>query len=261
MKIFNSKNAKSLVNACFKYGGLNGLLLFTRLKTGLGRKFKFSPLRQEIHLRPASSDIQTFIEIFIDEEYNFSVPFVPRVIVDGGANVGLSTLYFKNKFPTARIISIEPGTKNFEMLSKNAGHFKDVTLINGALWHSKSQVSVSDKYNMGEWGMVTEEVNGSTNDDTISTVTIDEILEQHNLNHIDILKLDIETAEKELFSCNFANWLSKTKIVVIELHDWVNKGCSKPFFEAINKCFKNYSYSTIHENTVIYNNDLISANG
>jgi FkbM family methyltransferase len=260
MKIFNSKNVRSLINACFKYGGLKGLTLFTRLKTGVGHKFNFSPLHQEVHLRPKSSDIPTFIEIFIDEEYDFKVPFTPTVIVDGGANIGLSTLYFKNKFPASRVISIEPDAKNFEMLTKNAGHFKDVTLINGALWHSKSVVSVSDKYHMGEWGMVTEEVDGSTSHDVISTVTIDEIMERHNLNHIDILKLDIETAEKELFSCNFSNWLQKTKIVVIELHDWVSKGCSKPFFEAINKSFKNYSYTTIHENTIIYNEDFIALN-
>lgn len=258
MKIFNLKNVRSLVNACFKYGTLQGIILFGKLKTGVRNKFRFSPLKQEVHLRPKSSDTQTFIEIFIDGEYNFSVPFVPKVIVDGGANVGLSTLYFKNKFPSARIISIEPDTKNFEMLTKNVGHFKDVNLVNGALWHSKSVVSVSDKFNMGEWGMVTEEVNNATNHQVVNTITIDEILEENNLNHIDILKLDIETAEKELFSCNFSNWLPKTKIVVIELHDWVSKGCSKPFFEAINKSFKRYSYTTVHENTIIYNDDFIS---
>ena len=257
MKILNSKNVKSLVNSCFKYGALKGFFLYGKLKSGFGNKFRFSPLQQKVHLRPKSSDIPTFIEIFIDEEYNFKIPFTPKVIIDGGANIGLSTLFFKNKFPNSRIICIEPDIKNFEMLSKNVGHFSDVTLINGALWHSKSMVSVSDKYNMGEWGMVTEETNGAGSKDSVQTITIDELFEQNNFDHIDILKLDIETAEKELFSRNFSNWLPKTKIVVIELHDWILKGCSKPFFEAINKSFKNYSYTTVHENTIIYNEDLI----
>ena len=257
MKILNSKNVRSLVNSCFKYGPLQGFFLYGKLKSGFGNKFRFSPLQQEIHLRPKSSDIPTFIEIFIDEEYNFKIPFVPKVIIDGGANIGLSTLFFKNKFPDSRIISIEPDLKNFEMLSKNVGHFKDVTLINGALWPSKSMLSVSDKYNMGEWGMITEEINGAEPINSVQTVTIDELCEQNNIEHIDILKLDIETAEKELFSRNFSNWLPKTKIVVIELHDWLVKGCSRPFFEAINKCFENYSYTTVHENTIIYNEDLI----
>lgn len=261
MKILNSKNVKSLVNACFKYGGLKGFILFSKLKVGLNHSFKFKPLQQQVHLRPRSSDIPTFIEIFIDEEYNFKVPFTPKVIIDGGANIGLSTMFFKNKFPDSQVISIEPDVKNFEMLSKNTGHLSNVSLINGALWHSKSVVSVTDKYKMGQWGMVTEEINGAESPDAISTITIDEILEQYSIEQIDILKLDIETAEKELFSQNYSNWLPKTKIVVIELHDWIKKGCSKPFFEAINKSFKNYSYATIHENTIIYNDDLILQNG
>ena len=259
MKILNSKNVKSLVNSCFKYGALQGFVLYGKLKSGFGNKFRFSPLQKKVHLRPKSSDIPTFIEIFIDGEYNFNIPFTPKVIIDGGANIGLSTLFFKNKFPGSRIICIEPDVKNFEMLQENVGHFEDVTLINGALWHSKSMVSVSDKYNMGDWGMVTEEINGGGPEESVETITIDELCEQNNIEHIDILKLDIETAEKELFSRNFSNWLPRTKIDVIELHDWILKGCSKPFFEAINKSFKTYSYTTVHENTIIYNEDLIAS--
>ena len=81
-------------------------------------------------------------------------------------------------------------------------------------------------------------------------------MEVAGLEQIDLLKLDIETAERELFSKNYQAWLPKTKAIVIELHDWITPGCSKPFFKAINECFDTYSYSSRGENTIIVNQDL-----
>lgn len=45
-------------------------------------------------------------------------------------------------------------------------------------------------------------------------------------------------------------------MIVIEFHDWIEKGCSKPFFEAINKTFHNYSFVIIGENAIIVNEDI-----
>ncbi|MCQ4062169.1 FkbM family methyltransferase, partial [Klebsiella pneumoniae] len=73
---------------------------------------------------------------------------------------------------------------------------------------------------------------------------------------VDILKLDIETSEKAVFSAGFEVWLPKVKMIIIELHDWMEPDCAKPFFEAVNKCFKSYTYSMKGENTVIVNNDI-----
>jgi len=59
-------------------------------------------------------------------------------------------------------------------------------------------------------------------------------LEQSDFEYIDILKLDIEGAEKELFADNTELWLPKVNIVVIELHDWLQEGCSQAFYAAFN---------------------------
>ena len=53
-------------------------------------------------------------------------------------------------------------------------------------------------------------------------------------NSIDILKIDIEGAEKELFMDNYKTWLGKTKVIVIELHDRLDKEISGIFFKAVN---------------------------
>ncbi|MPN35170.1 hypothetical protein SDC9_182665 [bioreactor metagenome] len=45
-------------------------------------------------------------------------------------------------------------------------------------------------------------------------------------------------------------------MIIIELHDWMEDNCAKPFFEAINKTFKNYKYYINGENTIIINQDI-----
>ena len=81
-------------------------------------------------------------------------------------------------------------------------------------------------------------------------------MEKMKWRHIDILKLDIETSEKKVFLDNYESWLPKTKMVIIELHDFMEEGCSRSFFTAINKTFTNYEYMIKGENTAIINNDL-----
>ena len=85
----------------------------------------------------------------------------------------------------------------------------------------------------GEWGFRTEEVKSSKGA-TLKAITVDEILKQSACDRIGILKIDIEGAEKELFSKNYS-WLDKVDVLIIELHDRLKKGCSKSFYSAINK--------------------------
>ena len=92
---------------------------------------------------------------------------------------------------------------------------------------------------------------------TINAKSLDSIIAKHNIDIIDILKIDIETSEKQLFTNNFEKWLPKTKVIIIELHDRMEAGCAKAFFNAINKCYTNYTYSTLGENVIITNLDLV----
>ena len=58
----------------------------------------------------------------------------PRVVVDAGANIGLSTVFFANKFPQAKIVAIEPEPSNFAMLRDNVAPYPNVTPVQAALW-------------------------------------------------------------------------------------------------------------------------------
>ena len=70
-------------------------------------------------------------------------------------------------------------------------------------------------------------------------------------NYIDILKLDIEGSEKEVFSAGFENWMPKTKVIIIELHDAMKPGCSRAVFAAVNKY--NFSFNIKGENIIFTN--------
>ncbi len=73
---------------------------------------------------------------------------------------------------------------------------------------------------------------------TIHGITIDTILKQSGYNYIDILKLDVEGSEAEIFYEGVDEWLRKTKCIIIEFHDRFKEKCSKTFYKAIEK----YSY-------------------
>lgn len=249
---------KFCAKVILKLGFGDGVLFLIRNQLN-SKTVKLSNITHPIFLRPGTTDVNVFLQIFRDKEYHIDLGFEPEIIIDGGANVGLASIYFKNKYPNAKIIAIEPDSENVEALKANVAKYDHIYIKQAGIWSSKTKSKISNKYGLGKWAMVIEECDSEDKENalpTINTVTIDELMEEYGLSHIDLLKLDIETAEKEVFSGNYMSWLPKTRVVIVELHDWMAPGCSKPFFSAINEAFNNYSFSQIGENTVIVNNDF-----
>lgn len=211
-------------------------------------------IKSPIILRPNTSDLAVFKQVFVYKEYDITLSFEPSIIVDAGANVGLASIYFRSRYPQATIIAIEPDADNAIAFRRNLSPYSKVHLVQASLWHEKAQTVMVDKYKMGKWGMMTETIEEGTE---FNTLTMDELFQEFSLSYIDVLKLDIESAEKQLFSGNYMDWLPKVKVIIIELHDWVVEGCSKPFFLAINEAFSAYSFHQVGENTVIINHDLM----
>lgn len=220
------------------------------------RVINLKNIRRPIFLRPGTSDQGVFGQIFIKKEYDIKLSFEPKVILDGGANIGLFSVYFKNRYPNSTIIAVEPDEDNFEMLKRNVEGYTDIYTKKAGLWSKKMRTRTVDKYGLGKWGMVTEEVEDHTVAN-FNTLTMADIMNEFGLESIDLLKLDIETAEKQLFTENYLDWLPRIKVIIIELHDWMEPGCSKPFFLAINEAFSNYSFGQMGENTIIVNRDLV----
>lgn len=198
-------------------------------------KYKSLIIRKYKHLiiRKGTTDIIVFDKVFIKKEYKLPFKIYPKLIIDGGANTGYASLWFANEYPDAQIIAVEPEESNFQVLKKNTLNYRSIRIIKAGLWNQNIFLKVLNR-GEGKWGFVTEEA-GSSDKSKIKAVTIDNILKKSGCNRIDILKLDIEGAEKEIFSSNYENWLDKVNILIIELHDRHKKGCSKTFYSAVKK--------------------------
>jgi FkbM family methyltransferase len=186
-----------------------------------------------IYLRNGTTDVHTFYDIFTNHEYDIDFGFTPETIIDCGANTGLVTVFYKSKYPESKIIAIEPESSNFEMLFKNTASFKNVHCLQNAVWGNEGFIEISDP-GFGNWGFMTSETENES-DTSVKTVTIDSIMQKFELQNIDVLKIDIEGAEKEVFESNNQEWLSKTRVILIELHDRLKPGCSTAFFKAISE--------------------------
>lgn len=86
--------------------------------------------------RSNTSDRWAFGQVFVREEYgDLSLEQNPKLILDCGANVGYTSVYFLEKFPHAQLIAVEPDEQNFEILMQNLAHYGErAHAIHAALW-------------------------------------------------------------------------------------------------------------------------------
>jgi FkbM family methyltransferase len=216
--------------------GVRGLLYAIRSKV-TNSKFIFNVNRQDcmypFRLRIPSSDVAIYEQVFIKQGYDFLVETQPKIIVDAGANIGLASIYFANKYPGAKIIAIEPEQSNFELLKDNIAPYPNIIPIQAALWHKNEEINLIDP-GLGKWGFMTEMKDSSENlpgdiCHTVAAITLDKIMKDYNLEKIDILKIDIEGAEREVFS-DTSSWIEKVDSIIIELHERMKAGCDRSFY-------------------------------
>ena len=173
---------------------------------------------RDIQLRRRSGDFFIFHEIFTSRYYHLAdslVPPAPAVIVDLGANVGLATLFLADRFAGARHFCVEPNPGNLALLRANLSFLTDrLTTLEGAASGRRGDARFFDSDWTGGGHLV--EKGPSTR--SVRCVTMDEIISTYRIKAIDILKVNIEGAEKEIFSAK-PDWLTRVRCIVIELHN------------------------------------------
>ena len=210
--------------------------------------------KQAIWLRKDSTDYSTFKQIFDKQEYNIPFDFMPRHIIDAGANIGLASIYFSNRFPDSKIYAIEPDDSNYKAICKNTTNYSNIRAYKSALHHSSNiSLKLIDR-GIGEWGFTTQPNNNETGISfikEIESVSIQSIMALNNFDIIDILKMDIEGAEEDVFMENVEQWLPRVRCLIIEMHDRYRPGSSKRIVKIINKF--NFSSFKRGENWVFIN--------
>jgi len=228
-------NVISLIQLIRYFGFSEGISIFLKIifsnKNGIisltSKKFK-----NPVQVRKSDSDLPIFYQVFAELQYdiNYNLKFSPINIIDCGANVGYSCLYFAANFPEASIIGIEPQKDNFKQLEHNVNNYPNIKVINAAIWDRNTSLTIK---NEDEWSASFEvkEQEELAQGFSLKGITINELMDKFNIPVIDILKIDIEGAEYNLFANDPHPWLSKTRCLIIELHDLLSPGTSQVFFK------------------------------
>ena len=184
-----------------------------------------SPFHSTVSLRKFSSDIATFEEVAIHQVYQDVLRFVPdcKTVIDLGANIGLTSLYLTHHFPACRVLAVEPDPDNFRLLSKNLGSLiakGTCQAIQAAVWSEEKSLVISDTAEQGEHWMRQVGVASNCNDSrpTVQGLTMQSLLAHSGFAEVDLLKVDIEGAEVELFQGDLS-WMKQIRALAIEFHD------------------------------------------
>lgn len=226
--------------------------IYTKMKIGQWNNWKLVKLKHPFSLRNNPYDYATFEEVLLREDYNLELGFTPKTIIDAGANIGLTSIYLASKYPTAKIVSLEPEHGNFQVLVQNAAKYENIKTVKAGVWNKITFLAIKDNGG-GNNAFTVEEVSEET-ESTIQALSIADIMQQNDWQQIDFLKIDIEGSEKIVFESDIESWLPFTKTLVIELHERMVPGCSAAVFSALNK----YSFSSVEkgENIIFTNQTL-----
>lgn len=194
-----------------------------------------------VHLRLQTSDFCAYRDVLVSREKQYDPDvedFDPAIIVDAGAHIGMASIGFARRYPRATIIALEPEPANFAVLLRNVSSYDSIIPVQAALWKENGEVGLgpSDVHPRGTFQVVDA---GKTR---VRAITLNTIMREHNITFIDLLKLDIEGAEKEVFeSCD---WIEAVRVIAVELHDRVKPGC-RSVVEAAMKKFHSYKRGDI----------------
>lgn len=203
------------------------------------------------------SDIASFLSayksIFVDEVYAYTSKNESQLIIDCGANIGLSVLFFKTRFPDAKVIAFEADPQIFGILDRNikrAG-FQNVTLLKKAVWIKNEDLFFKPDHADG--GRI-----GTVKDGELKVEGVDFNAFLQKQKHIDMLKMDIEGAENDVLVKCFPA-VTKADKIFFEYHSNRNeRQVLGSILEKFEKHGYHYQILTEHSRSkpfVVNNND------
>jgi FkbM family methyltransferase len=153
-------------------------------------------------------------EVLVERLYDVDMA-EPSVVVDLGANVGVASLHFLGRWPDARIVAVEPDPTTVRKLRSNVASEPGVVVVQAAIVGSPAS-SVSFLADASSWGsrVAADEEHGTVR---VPALTLDQLLAQAGVDHVDLLKIDIEGMEHEVLQPT-APALDRVAMIVGEVH-------------------------------------------
>ena len=173
-----------------------------------------------IKIPDAASYLAMQNEIFKEKIYHFNTTNPNPYIIDGGANIGLTSIYFKLLFPESDVIAFEPDPYIFNILRYNLQSFgfKDVDIIQKGLWDENTILNF--KPEGADAGLINELTHNISQVDLqkISVISLKSYLKRH----VDFLKLDIEGAETKVL-VDIQTKLNNVERIFVEYHSFQDR--------------------------------------
>jgi len=170
-----------------------------------------------VSLRSHTTDISVLSELVVSGTYEPALAAIPgpvRTIVDLGSNTGLAARWFERAFPGAQVACVEPEPGNVDILRRNVAALTSPTVIAACVGGWRRRVTLDAT--RGEF-MVTMSELDDEHVGTVDVVTMEDVLDQAGIGEVDLLKCDIEGAERELFASS-QSWIGRIDTIVVECH-------------------------------------------
>ena len=180
-------------------------------------------------------------EIYIDDVY--SGLFLGRkdlVVLDIGAHIGLWSM-FASRF-CSKIYAFEPASDLYEILVKNIEYngYKNVESLKIAIANADTKTTLfkggqnTTANLLGDAGRGSEEV---------ECWTLPTLFEKKGLEHVDVMKLDVEGAEFGIIGGDYFERVApKIDFIVGEVHSWANRNYQN-FYWSLKKRGYHVDYS------------------
>jgi FkbM family methyltransferase len=182
------------------------------------RRVRVRGTRHPLYIRLGTSDGFTLEEIFLQRVYR-SVTDAElgevRQVVDLGANVGMTVRLWADRYPAARIVAVEPDEANLAVCRANtAADASRITLVRACVAGRPGVVHLDRSGDACAYRMA----DGAAMGEPVPAMTLPQILDHAGFKgEIDLLKCDIEGAEREVFG-DCGDWVGRVRNVIVELH-------------------------------------------
>jgi FkbM family methyltransferase len=166
----------------------------------------------------AGSDLFVFSEVFEQQYYRLPLDPAPATILDLGANIGLSAVYFARSFPGARLACVEPVPENLEILRRNLAMNEVTAEVFAAAADIRDGTATMRRSTMA-YGhqLLTEPEPPCAEQFEVPTLTVASLLERLGWDRIGLVKIDIEGHETMLLR-EAADWLHRVDALCLEYH-------------------------------------------
>lgn len=222
-----------------RYGPLRGLRFGLQWRRAL---YAASPgtivglnvpgLAAPVYVRARTVDVELFDRILVHGQAELPVPGDPAFIVDAGANIGLTAVYFASRWPRARIVALEIEEGNFALLRRNVAPYPNVTPLLCGLWSGPAALTIENP-GAEPWAFMAAKAPRGTHGRTVAALGVLDVMRRFGVERIDLLKVDIEGSEREVFGPGAEAWLDRVGCIAVELHDWFVPGCQDALDRAV----------------------------